>query len=133
LLVILLLGYSLNELVIIGMVIALGLIIDVFIIMMEGLHEDIFIERRTFGQAALGTVQRYAMPAFAGQLTTILALAPLMAISGTAGEFIRVLPVTTITCLVLAFIVAMLIAVPLSRYLLGKVKPPEGEADQSRA
>ncbi len=133
LLVIMLLGYSLNELVIIGMVIALGLMIDVFIIMLEGLHESIFTERRTFGQAVLSTIRRYAMPAFAGQLTTILALAPLMAISGTAGEFIRVLPVTTITCLVLAFIVAMLIALPLSRYLLGKVKLPQVEVEQSRA
>src|SRR5690606_37176378 len=127
LLVIMLLVYSLNELVLIGMVIALGLMIDVFIIMLEGLHESIFTERRTFGQAVLSTIRRYAMPAFAGQLTTILALAPLMAISGTAGEFIRVLPVTTITCLVLAFIVAMLIALPLSCYLLGNVKLPEGE------
>lgn len=133
LLCILLLGYSLNELVIIGMVIALGLIIDVFIIMVEGLHEDIYIARRSFGQAVLATVDRYAVPAFAGQLTTVLALAPLMAIGGISGEFIRVLPVTTITCLVLAFIVALLATLPLARFMLGKIKVAEGDAHQSRA
>ena len=133
LLCILLLGYSLNELVIIGMVIALGLIIDVFILMVEGLHEDIYIERRSFGQAVLATVDRYAVPAFAGQLTTILALAPLMAIGGISGEFIRVLPVTTITCLVLAFIVALLATLPLARYMLGRIKVPEGDVHQSKA
>lgn len=133
LLCVLLLGYSLNELVIIGMVIALGLIIDVFIIMVEGLHEDIYIARRSFGQAVLATVDRYAIPAFAGQLTTILALAPLMAIGGISGEFIRVLPVTTITCLVLAFIVALLATLPLARFMMGKIKVPEGNASQSKA
>ena len=133
LIVVLLMGYSLNELVIIGMVITLGLIVDVFILMMEGLHEDIYVNRKTFGQAALGTIRRYAVPAFAGQLTTILALAPLMAIGGVSGKFIRVLPVTAIACLVLAYIVALLAAVPLSRYLLDSVAKGGGEDKANKA
>jgi multidrug efflux pump subunit AcrB len=85
------LGYTLNELVIIGMVLALGLLVDVFILMMEGMHEGIFVEHLSFEQAAIKTVKRYAIPAAAGTITTVLALAPLMAISGVAGRFIRVL------------------------------------------
>jgi len=121
------LGYTLNEMVLIGMVLALGLLVDVFILMMEGMHEGIYVEGRTFGQAALATVRRFALPAFAGQMTTILAMAPLLAISGTSGKFIRILPVTTICCLVVSFVVALLIDVPLSRYLLGR---KEGEGDK---
>ena len=132
LLVLWLLGYSLNELVIIGMVLALGLLVDVFILMMEGLHEEIYTHRKTFGQAALATVRKYGMPAFAGQLTTILALAPLVAISGTSGKFIRVLPITAIACLVAAFIVALLVSVPLSRGLLGRVARHGAHARESR-
>ncbi|MDY3197930.1 MAG: efflux RND transporter permease subunit [Pseudomonadaceae bacterium] len=124
LLVIWLMGYSLNELVIIGMVIALVMIVDVFIILLEGLHDEIYNGGKTFGQGVLATVSRYGLPAFAAQITTILALAPLMSISGTVGEFIRVLPTTTVVCLVLAFIVAMLCTLPLSRALLGKQRPP---------
>lgn len=120
-------GYSLNELVIIGMVIALVMIIDVFIILMEGLHDEIYRNGRTFGQAVLITVKRYAVPIFAAQVTTILAMAPLMSIGGTMGAFIRVLPTTIIICLVLSFVVAMLCAVPLSRVLLGKQRRAEGE------
>lgn len=127
LLVILQFGYSLNELVIIGMVIALVMIIDVFIILMEGLHDEIYRNGRTFGQAALITVRRYAVPVFAAQVTTLLAMAPLMSIGGTMGKFIRVLPTTIIICLVLSFIVAMLCAVPLSRALLGKQRRAEGD------
>lgn len=114
-------GHSLNQLVIIGMVLALGLLVDVFILMMEGMHEAIFVEHLSFDQAAVNTVRRYAIPAAAGQATTILALAPLMAISGVAGKFIRVLPATTIVCLAMAFVVALLVSVPLSRYLLSHV------------
>ena len=72
-----LMGYSLNEMVIIGMVIALGLLVDVFILMMKGMHEGIFGQHLPFGQAALKTVKTYALPAFAGQMTTILAMVPL--------------------------------------------------------
>ncbi|MEQ5787944.1 efflux RND transporter permease subunit [Erythrobacter sp. NFXS35] len=133
LIVVLVLGYSLNELVIIGMVLALGLIVDVYILMMEGLHEQIYVQKKTFGQAALATIGNYAMPAFAGQLTTILAMAPLMAIGGVAGKFIRVLPITAITCLVIAYIVALLAAVPLSRYLLGPIARQRGEQKTKRA
>lgn len=130
LLMLLIVGYSLNELVIIGMVIALVMIIDVFIILLEGLHEEIYGEGKTFGQGVLATVRRYGMPAFAAQLTTILALVPLMSISGTAGNFIRVLPATTVICLVLSFIVAMLVSLPLSRALLGKQRKPEDPQQQ---
>ncbi|MCG6156338.1 efflux RND transporter permease subunit [Rubinisphaera margarita] len=116
------LGYTLNEMVLIGMVLALGLLVDVFILMMEGLHDGIFVENMTFGQAALNTVKRFAVPALAGQGTTILALVPLIAITGTSGKFIRILPVTMISCLVISFIVAILIDIPVSRYLLGGLK-----------
>ncbi len=130
LLVILFMGYSLNELVVIGMVIALVMIVDVFIILMEGVHDEIYNQGKTYGQAVLATVKRYALPAFAAQLTTILALAPLMSIGGTVGEFIRVLPATTVICLVLSFIVAMLCSLPLSRALLGKQRKSEDPAKQ---
>ena len=113
-----LIGYTLNEMVLIGMVLALGLLVDVFILMMEGMHEGIYVARLSFPQAALWTVRRFALPAFAGQMTTILALSPLIAVSGTSGKFIRILPITTISCLVMSFVVALAIDVPLSRYIL---------------
>ncbi len=133
LIAVLVMGYSLNELVIIGMVLALGLLVDVFILMMEGLHEEIHAKGSSFGQAALATVRRYGMPAFAGQLTTIFALAPLMAIGGTSGKFIRVLPATAIACLVIAFIVALLAAVPLARFVLAGVAASGSGHKKNRA
>ena len=117
-----LLGYSLNEMVIIGMVIALGLLVDVFILMMEGMHEGIFAHNLPFAQAAVKTVKTYAMPAFAGQATTILAMAPLFGIGGIDGKFIRIIPVTAICCLVLSFVIALFVDIPLCRAVFGNIK-----------
>lgn len=117
-----LMGSTLNNMVLIGMVLALGMLVDVFILMMEGMHEAIFASGLSFNQAALKTVKTYAAPAFAGQLTTILAMTPLLAIGGTMGKFIRLLPLTAVICLLMSFAIALLIDIPLSRYLLGNIK-----------
>ena len=116
------LGYTLNTMVMVGMILALGLLVDVFILMLEGIHDGIFVQGLRFSQAAIKTIRTYAGPAFAGQLTTILAMAPLMAIAGTMGKFIRLIPISAITCLIISYAVALLAVVPLSKFLLGNVR-----------
>ncbi len=120
--IIYLLGFSLNTMVQIGMILSLGLLVDVFILMMEGMHDGIFVEGLSWEQAALKTVKTYALPAFTGQLTTILALAPLAAISGTMGKFVRLIPISAVTCLLLSYGISLLVDIPLSRLLLGKIE-----------
>lgn len=117
-----LMGYTLNTMVMIGMILALGLLVDVFILMLEGMHDGIFVRGLPFPQAAIDTVQTYASSAFAGQLTTILAMVPLMAIAGTMGKFTRLIPISAITCLVLSYILALFAVVPLSKFLLGNTR-----------
>ncbi|MBQ4810590.1 efflux RND transporter permease subunit [Pseudoalteromonas luteoviolacea] len=111
-------GYTLNSVVIIGMVLALGMLVDVFILAMEGMHDNLYSKKMRFAEAALSTVKTYAMPAFSGQLTTILAMAPMLAIGGTDGKFIKLIPVTAVLCLVFSYIIAFVICIPLSQYLL---------------
>ena len=111
-------GNTLNTMVIIGMVLALGMLVDVFILVMEGMHEHLYSKKMPFGEAALATVKTYAMPAFSGQLTTILAMAPMMAIGGVDGMFIRLIPVTAVLCLVFSYVIAFVVCIPLSQLLL---------------
>lgn len=117
-LVLWMMGSTLNSMVIIGMVLALGLLVDVFILVMEGMHEHIYVKKMSFADAAVATVKTYAIPAFTGQLTTILAMSPMLAIGGTDGKFIRLLPLTGVLCLVISYLVAFVIAIPLSQLLL---------------
>ncbi|MTI12288.1 efflux RND transporter permease subunit [Sansalvadorimonas verongulae] len=118
-------GYSFNSMVMIGMVLALGLLVDVFILVMEGMHEGLYVRKESFAQAALSTVKTFYMPAIAGQLTTILALVPMMMVGGVDGKFIRILPITITLALVISLIVAFLICIPLSRLLLEKSSTPQ--------
>lgn len=110
-------GYTLNTLVLIGVVIALGLLVDMFILVMEGLHERMVQRGLPFGEAVVETAQVFFLPALAGQLTTILAMVPLLTIGGIDGKFIRLIPVAAIVCLVVSFGLAFLAALPLSRLL----------------
>ena len=114
------LGYTMNEVVIIGMVLSLGLLVDVFILMMEGLHDGMFVQGLSFNEAALKTVKTYGPPAFSGQMTTILAMLPLMFIGGVDGKFIRIIPVAATACLALSFIIALLVDIPLARLVMAR-------------
>ncbi len=115
-----LLGYTFNVMVIIGMVLALGLLVDDFILMMEGMHDGLHKRRLPFAEAAVRTVRQFAVPSLAGTVTTILVFVPLASIGGIDGKFIRSIPVTAAACLIVSYLVSLVIAIPLSRFLTGK-------------
>lgn len=102
------LGYNLNSTIMVGMVLALGLLVDVFILVMEGMHEGLYVRKKSFPEAALDTVKTFILPATAGQLTTILAMVPLMMVGGIPGKFIRILPLTITISLVISLVVAFI-------------------------
>ena len=118
------LGYSFNLLVIVGIIFALGLLIDDFILIMEGMHEAIFLEKLNFVQAVKKTVKTYAVPSLSGTLTTICVLLPLTFLGGVDGKFIRLIPVTAIVCLSLSYIISVVLGPPLSRPVLKNNNQP---------
>jgi len=113
-------GYTFNLLVIIGMIIALGLLVDDFILIMEGMHDGIYLKKLSFAQAVQQTISTYAIPSFSGSITTILVFAPLAFISGVDGKFLRIIPVTAAVCLIVSYVVSVLIGPALLRPFLGK-------------
>lgn len=121
-------GMTLNTMVVVGMVLALGLLVDVFILVMEGMIQGMRERGLRFARAAAWTVRTYALPAFAGQVTTILALMPLLFLSGVSGKFIRLVPLTAIVCLVVSYAVAFLWAIPASKILLARGQQGGGGA-----
>ncbi len=116
------LGYTFNMLVIVGMILALGLLVDDFILIMEGMHEGIFIRQLGFVESVRRTIRTYALPSFSGSITTILVLAPIAFVGGEDGKFIRVIPVTAAVCLVMSYLVSVLLGPSLSRLFLGTGK-----------
>ncbi|MBT4917138.1 efflux RND transporter permease subunit [Candidatus Peregrinibacteria bacterium] len=103
------LGMSLNTLSLFSLVIALGLMVDTTIVIMEGIHENI---RKGYGtkESALLSVHTYKWPLIAGTLTTVFAFFPMLLVSGILGEFLRTLPITITSALIASLFISLTIA-----------------------
>ncbi len=101
-------GMTINSLSLFSLVIALGLMVDTAIVIMEGIHENIK-EGFTPYQAGLLSIDTYKYPLIAGTLTTIFAFFPMLLVSGILGEFLRTLPITISATLFASLFIALTI------------------------
>ena len=114
------LGYSFNFMVLFGMLLALGMLIDGAIVITEFADRKM-AEGMSSRQAYQLSVKRMIWPVTASTSTTLAAFLPIMFWPGVAGEFMRYLPVTVFTVLVGSLFYALLFA-PVVGALLGKNK-----------
>jgi multidrug efflux pump len=103
------LGFTFNFMVMFGMLLALGMLIDGAIVITE------FADRKMaegFGSrdAYMHSVQRMFWPVIASTATTLAAFLPIMFWPGTAGEFMRFLPITVFAVLFGSLFYALLFA-----------------------
>ncbi len=86
------LGHSINMVSLFAFLIALGLIVDDAIIVNENIYRHLEMGEEPAAAATLGTKEVY-WPVVASTTTTIAAFMPMFAIGGTMGAFISVIPV----------------------------------------
>ena len=103
-----LLGVSMNMVVLFSLILALGMLVDNAIVVVENIYR--FVEegwdRKTAAKKATGEV---AVPVIAATATTLAAFAPLLFWPGMAGEFMKYLPMTLIVALSSSLFVALVI------------------------
>ncbi len=111
------LGFSLNQLSIAGFVLALGLLVDDSIVVVENIsrHLRMGLSR---AEAALRGTQQIFQAVLGCTATLLFAFLPLMVLPETAGKFIRVLPLTVITTIIGSLIIALFIIPFLASRLL---------------
>lgn len=102
-------GMSLNTLSLFSLVIALGLMVDTTIVVMEGIHENLKKGYST-EEAALLSVETYKWPLIAGTMTTVFAFFPMLLVSGILGEFLKTMPITITGTLLASLFIALTIA-----------------------
>ena len=102
------LGYSLNQLSIAGFVVALGLLVDDSIVAVENIARHLRLGYDRTRAAILGTRQIF-LAILSCTATLIFAFLPLMALPGTAGKFIRVLPTAVVATVVGSLLIALFI------------------------
>ncbi len=103
------LGYSFNMMVMFGMILALGMLIDGSIVITEFANRKM-AEGLSNKEAYLLAASRMFWPVVASTATTLAAFLPLMFWPGVAGEFMGYLPVTVFWVLVGSLVYALFFA-----------------------
>ncbi|MFL0800578.1 MAG: efflux RND transporter permease subunit [Agarilytica sp.] len=114
------LGYSFNFMVLFGMLLALGMLIDGAIVVTEFADRKM-AEGMSSTEAYQLSVKRMMWPVVASTSTTLAAFLPIMFWPGVAGEFMGYLPVTVFAVLVGSLFYALLFA-PVLGALMGRNK-----------
>ncbi|MFA0811223.1 efflux RND transporter permease subunit [Microbulbifer epialgicus] len=114
------LGYSFNFMVMFGMLLALGMLIDGSIVITEFADRKM-AEGLSARNAYIASVGRMFWPVVASTATTLAAFLPIMLWPGVVGDFMRYLPVTVFAVLAGSLLYALFFA-PVLGALFGKSK-----------
>ncbi|MFA4891613.1 MAG: efflux RND transporter permease subunit [Candidatus Gracilibacteria bacterium] len=104
------LGETLNSLTLFSMVIALGILVDTAIVMMEAYNINI-AKGFNSTDAATVAIETYKWPLITSILTTTFAFVPMLMLSGIVGQFIRTLPIT-ITIVLISSLLLSIVLIP---------------------
>lgn len=99
------LGETLNLTVLLGVIIALGMLVDVAVVMVESMHQYLHRGRNAI-EATIEAMREVGWPVIAAVLTTIAAFLPLMLMPGILGDFMRIVPLVVTIALIISLIQA---------------------------
>ncbi len=119
------LGYTINQLSIVGMIVALGILVDDSIVVVE--NTERWLRRgATRSGAAIGATGQISTAVLGCTILLVLAFMPLMFLPGGSGDFIRSLPMAVVTCVLASLLVALTVVPFLSSVVLPKKPKEEG-------
>jgi len=101
------LGYSINTLTLFGMVLAIGIVVDDAIVVLENVERIMREERKGARDAAIQAMREVTGPVIAIVLTLCAVFVPIAFLGGLAGELYRQFAVTIAMAVVLSGIVAL--------------------------
>ena len=102
------LGYKINLIVLFSLILALGLLVDNAIVVVENIYRYVDKGYAPF-EAARAAVGEVAFPIITSTSTTLAAFLPLAFWGGITGEFMKNLPITLIIVLTSSLFVALVI------------------------
>ena len=118
-------GISINQLSIVGLVVALGLLVDDSIVVIENIERWL---RDGYGrlEAAVKATKQITIPVIGTTATLVIAFLPLVFLPGGPGEFVRGLPLAVITSVVASSLISLTIVPFLASRILKKNSNPDG-------
>lgn len=120
-------GITFNTISLMGFVIALGLLVDNAIVVIENIDRirDFGLDRKTAAKIAINQV---APAVLAATLTTISAFIPLAMTPGMMGLMLRSLPLTILYAISASFLISLIITPTIASRVLEKYKGNENKA-----
>lgn len=120
-------GFTLNQLTIVGFVIALGLLVDDSIVVVENISR--FLRRGMSRTDAAIAATRQITPAILGATgTLIFAFVPLLLLPGGPGDYIRSLPAAVIATILASLLVSLAIIPYLASMVMPRSSDEHGNA-----
>lgn len=99
-------GNSINFISLFALIIAIGILVDSAIVVVEAIHTN-----RERGlkkiEAAQKAIKDFGWPLIAGTMTTVAVFVPLFFLTGIIGQFIKSIPFTIIVVLLASIVVAL--------------------------
>ena len=96
-------GETLNVMVLLGVVIVLGMLVDDAVVVVEAIYYRLQRGMDAL-QASMEALREVAAPVTAAVLTTMAAFGPLIILPGILGDFMRVVPLVVVTGLALSLV-----------------------------
>jgi multidrug efflux pump subunit AcrB len=118
-------GFSLNQLSIVGFVVALGLLVDDSIVVVENIERYL---RKGYSRfdAAIQATNQITLAVIGCTATLIFSFLPLLFLPEGSGDFIRGLPLAVVLTILASLFVSLTLVPFLSSKLLSKHHSPEG-------
>ncbi len=117
------LGFTLNFIVLFAFLLALGIVVDDAIVVVENTHRIYHEDKKlTIIQAAKKATGEVFMPVLSGTITTLAPFFPLVFWGGIFGKFMHYLPVTVIITLTASLLVAYIVNPVFAVWFMGDAK-----------
>jgi multidrug efflux pump subunit AcrB len=110
-------GFSVNQLSIVGFVIALGLLVDDSVVVVENITRHLRLGRSP-REAAIAATKQITLSVLGCTATLVFAFLPLLALPGAPGLFIRSMPVAIVFTILASLAVSLTVVPFLSSLLL---------------
>lgn len=122
------LGFTLNFVVLFSLILALGMLVDNAVVVVENIYRHMQSGKSRV-RSAMDGISEVAVPVTTSTITTLVAFAPVIFMPGIVGEFMTHLPQTLIVALSSSLFVALIISPVLCATLMGVRRSRLAEGD----
>lgn len=124
-----LLGYTINRVSLFALIFSIGILVDDAVVMVENISRHWMMkDGRSRLQSTIDAVAEVGNPTILATLTVVVALLPMLFVSGLMGPYMAPIPVNASIAMVISFIVAVTIAPWLMRVISEYIGPTHNTA-----